>query len=49
MDKDPEGQGVMKRQKNTTKFDEIPPGSLEHLGYVERYVFSTLSKEVDSW
>ena len=49
MDKDPEGQEVMKRQWNTTKFDDIPPGSLEHLRYVERYVFSTLRKEVDSW
>src|SRR5437773_3629582 len=49
MDKDPEGQEVLNRQQNTTKFDEIPLGSLEHLRYVERYVFSTLRKEVDSW
>ena len=49
MDKDPEGQEVLSRQQNTAKFDEIPPGSLEHLRYVERYVFSTLRKEVDSW
>jgi phosphonate transport system substrate-binding protein len=49
MDEDPEGQGVLKRQQNTTKFDEIPPGSLEELKYVERYVFSSLGKEVDSW
>jgi hypothetical protein len=49
MDKDPEGQGVLKRQQNTTKIDEIPPGSLEELQYIERYVFSSLGKEVDSW
>jgi phosphonate transport system substrate-binding protein len=49
MDKDPEGQEVLNRQQNTTKFDEIPLGSLEHLRYVKRYVFSTLRKEVDSW
>jgi phosphonate transport system substrate-binding protein len=49
MDKDPEGQGVLKRQQNTTKIDEIPPGSLEELKYIERYVFSSLGKEVDSW
>jgi phosphonate transport system substrate-binding protein len=49
MEKDPEGQGVLKRQQNTTKIDEIPPGSLEELKYIERYVFSSLGKEVDSW
>lgn len=49
MDKDPEGQGVLKRQQNTTKIDEIPPGSLEQLKHIERYVFSSLGKEVDSW
>ena len=49
MDDNPEGQGVLKRQQNTTKFDEIPPGSLDGLKYVEKYVFSTLGKEVDSW
>ena len=49
MEKDPEGQGVLKRQQNTTNIDEIPPGSLERLKYVERYVFSSFGKEVDSW
>ena len=49
MDKDPEGQGVLKRQQNTTKIDAIPPVSLEQLKYIERYVFSSLGKEVDSW
>ena len=49
MDKDPEGQGVLKRSQNTTKFDEIPPGSLDQLKQIEKYVFSSLGKEVDSW
>jgi phosphonate transport system substrate-binding protein len=49
MDSDPEGQGVLKRQQNTTKIDEIPPGSLDQLKYINRYVFSSLGKEVDSW
>ena len=49
MEKDPEGQGVLKRQQGTTNIDEIPPGSLERLKYVERYVFSSFGKEVDSW
>ncbi|MGE5818670.1 MAG: phosphate/phosphite/phosphonate ABC transporter substrate-binding protein [Deltaproteobacteria bacterium] len=49
MDKNPEGQAALKSQQNTTKFDEIPPGSLEHLKYIERYVFSTLRGQVDSW
>jgi phosphonate transport system substrate-binding protein len=49
MDKNPEGQAALKSQQNTTKFDEIPSGSLEHLKYIERYVFSTLRGQVDSW
>jgi len=49
MDKDPEGQGVLKRQQDTTKIDEIPPRSLEQLKAIEKYVFSTLGKEVASW
>ena len=49
MDKDSEGQGVLKRSQNTTRFDEIPPGSIEQLKSIERYVFSSLGKEVDSW
>jgi phosphonate transport system substrate-binding protein len=49
MDKDPEGLAALKKQQNTAKIDEIPPGSLEHLRYIERYVFSTLRKEADSW
>jgi phosphonate transport system substrate-binding protein len=49
MDKDPEGQGVLKRQQNTTKIDEIPSGSLDDLKQLEKYVFSTFRTEVDSW
>jgi ABC-type phosphate/phosphonate transport system substrate-binding protein len=49
MDKGPEGQAVLKRQQNTTKFDEIPPESLVQMKQIEKYVFSSLGKEVDSW
>jgi phosphonate transport system substrate-binding protein len=49
MDKDPEGQEILKRQQNTTKFDEIPAGSLDHLKDIEKFVFSYLRREVDSW
>ncbi len=49
MDKDSEGQGVLKRSQNTTKFDEIPAGYLDQLKQIEKYVFSSLGKEVDSW
>jgi phosphonate transport system substrate-binding protein len=49
MDKDSEGQGVLKRSQNTTRFDEVPPGSLDQLKNIEKYVFSSLGKEVDSW
>jgi ABC-type phosphate/phosphonate transport system substrate-binding protein len=49
MDKTSEGQGVLKRQQNTNKFDEIPPKSVEQLKKIEKFVFSSLGKEVDSW
>jgi len=49
MDKDPEGQGVLKRQQNTTKIDAIPAGAPEQFRQIERYVFSSLGKEVNSW
>jgi len=49
MDKDPEGQAALKGQQRTTKIDEIPPGSLEHLRDIERFIFSSLGKQVDSW
>ena len=49
MDKNPEGQAALKGQQRTTKIDEIPPGSLEHLKDIERFIFSTLGKQIDSW
>jgi phosphonate transport system substrate-binding protein len=49
MDSTPEGLGVLKRQQNTSKIDEIPPGSLQRLKNVTDYVFSSLGKEVESW
>ena len=49
MDKDPEGQHVLKRQQRTAKIDEIPPGSLAHLKTIEKFVFSALAEQVDSW
>jgi phosphonate transport system substrate-binding protein len=49
MDNEPEGQGVLKRQQNTTKIDAIPLESMQQLKHINRYVFSSLGKEVDSW
>jgi len=49
MEKDPTGQGVLTRQQNTTKFDDIPPGSLAQFKSIDKFVFSSLGKEVDSW
>jgi ABC-type phosphate/phosphonate transport system substrate-binding protein len=49
MDKDPEGQEVLKRSQNTTKFDEIPAEALGQIKQIEKYVFSSLGKEVNSW
>jgi phosphonate transport system substrate-binding protein len=49
MDKDPEGQQVLRRQQRTTKIDEIPPASMEQLRGIERFVFSSLAEQVDSW
>lgn len=49
MDKDPEGAAVLKKSQNTTKFDEVPPGSMGTLRSIETYVFSSLGKEVASW
>jgi phosphonate transport system substrate-binding protein len=45
----PEGQEVLKRSQNTTRFDGIPPESLRQMKSIEKYVFSTLAREVDSW
>ena len=49
MDKDPEGQQVLHRQQKTTKIDEIPPASMEQLRAIERFVFSSLAEQIDSW
>ena len=44
MDSDPEGQGVLKRQQNTNKIDEIPAASMDQFKQINRYVFSSLGK-----
>ena len=49
MDKDPEGQQVLRRQQKTTKIDAIPPASMEQLRAVEKFVFSSLADQVGSW
>jgi len=49
MDKDPDGQQVLKRQQRTTKIEEIPPKSMEQIRAVEKFVFSSLGEQVDSW
>lgn len=49
MDKDPEGQQVLRRQQKTTKIDAIQPASIEQLRAVEKFVFSSLADQVGSW
>ena len=49
MNKGPEGQEAMNKQQQTTAIDEIPPRSMDQLKDIERFVFSTLGKQVDSW
>jgi len=49
MDKDSDGVGVLTRQQNTSKFDEIPPASLEQMKIVEKYVYTSVGKEIESW
>jgi len=49
MDKDSEGQAVLKRQQSTAKIDAIPPDSIKHLAKIEKYVFSSLAKEATLW
>ena len=49
MDKNPEGQGVLNRQQGTTNIDAIPPASHERMRVVEKFIFSSLGKQVDSW
>ena len=34
---------------STAALDAIPSGSLDQLKHINRYVFSSLGKEVDSW
>jgi phosphonate transport system substrate-binding protein len=49
MDKDAESQGVLSRQQNTTKFDDIPAASVEQMKVVEKFVYSSIGKEIESW
>jgi phosphonate transport system substrate-binding protein len=49
MEKTPEGQGVLTRQQGTTNIDAIPQSSLERMKEVEKFLFATLGKQVDSW
>jgi phosphate/phosphite/phosphonate ABC transporter binding protein len=49
MEKNPEGQGVLTRQQGTTNIDAIPAESIERMKIVEKFIFSTLGKQVDSW
>jgi ABC-type phosphate/phosphonate transport system substrate-binding protein len=49
MDKNSEGQAVLNRQQGTTNIDAIPSGSLERMKVIERFIFSSLGKQVDSW
>jgi len=49
MEKTPEGQGVLTRQQGTTNIDLIPSGSLDSMRTIEKFIFSSLGKQVDSW
>jgi phosphonate transport system substrate-binding protein len=49
MEKNPEGQAVLNRQQGTTNIDPIPSESLERMKSVERFIFSSLGKQVGSW
>jgi phosphonate transport system substrate-binding protein len=49
MDKNPEGKGVLSRQQGTTNIDALPPESLARLKDLEKFIFSTLGKQVESW
>jgi phosphonate transport system substrate-binding protein len=49
MDKNPEGQAVLRRQQGTTNIDAIPSVSIERMKDIERFIFSSLGKQVDSW
>jgi len=49
MEKTNEGRAVLNRQQGTTNIDSIPPESLDAMKIVERFIFSSLGKQVDSW
>lgn len=49
MDRDPDGQQVLKRQQKTAKIDEIPEISRDRIKSIEKFVFSSLSDQVKSW
>ena len=49
MNNDPEGREAMRNQQQTTGIDELAPKSLEQLKDIERFIFSSLGKQVDSW
>jgi phosphonate transport system substrate-binding protein len=49
MDQTTEGQAVLTRQQGTTNIDAIPPASLESMKVVDKFIFSALGKQVDSW
>jgi phosphonate transport system substrate-binding protein len=49
MEKNTEGQAVLNRQQGTTNIDSIPSESLERMKSVERFIFSSLGKQVGSW
>jgi ABC-type phosphate/phosphonate transport system substrate-binding protein len=49
MDKNPEGQAVLKRQQGTTNIDAIPSSSIQQMKGIEKFIFSSLGKEVNSW
>lgn len=49
MEKTAEGQAVLTRQQGTTNIDAIPAASLERMKVVDKFIFSTLGKQVDSW
>jgi len=48
MDRDPEGQQVLRRQQKSTKIDEIPVAAMQQLKTIERFVFS-LPEKVSTW
>jgi phosphonate transport system substrate-binding protein len=49
MDKTPEGLGVLNRQQGTTNIDPIPQASLDRMKDVEKFLFSSLGKQIESW